>query len=223
MIIYLVHFWLAPQILSMKKIKVALFGSYYRGYEVLKSLLAYQKLHKSIEIVGVATDDPSNSFISPQKRVWQYPHTKKEENMVRILAESNNINVYTERVKIDEFYQKFKQWNPDICYMATFGQLINGRLFSYPKMGFYNLHPSSDDSWPSYVGGNPFKAMIDDHRKYVVITLHEVNEKFDDGKFIDRTKKIHIPKHPTVTGMHKLTSPYAAKLVMKHLEGKLKK
>ncbi len=105
--------------------------------------------------------------------------------------------------------------------MATFGQLIDKGLFTAPKLGFYNLHPSYDDTWPSYVGGNPFQAMIDDGKKHVVITLHEVNEKFDDGALIARTQRLMIPPNATVTDMHKLTSPYAAQLVIKHLQQKI--
>jgi methionyl-tRNA formyltransferase len=201
----------------MTKIRIALFGSYYRGYETLKILLEYKKTN-NIEIVGVATDNPYKSFVSPQKRIWQYKTTKKEKEMVKILAKRNNIEVYSGKIKTVFFYKKFKKWNPHICYMGTFGQLLNKKIFTYPKMGFYNLHPCSGEKWPSYIGGNPFKEMIADKKGHTAIVLHKVNEKFDSGKFVDQTKKIKIPKNTTIPTMHKLTSPYAAKLVIKHLK-----
>lgn len=200
-------------------LRVALFGSFYRGFYVLQELIKLQDEEK-IKIVGVATDDPSQPFVSPNKRVWQYPHTKAETFMVQKLAQEHQIPTYTGRVKSDEFYEIFeKQWEPDICYMATFGQLISPRLFRYPKLGFFNLHPSNDKIWPSYIGGNPFQAMLDNGEKYAVITLHEVNEEFDNGRLINVSERVYFPYETTVTDLHKLTATTAAGLAKKHLCG----
>jgi methionyl-tRNA formyltransferase len=203
---------------SRSPIRVALFGSYYRGFYTLIELLDLQHNLNGIEIVGVASDDPSASFVSPSKRIWQYPHTPYEEVMVQRLATDANIDVYRGRVKTPEFYDILeKQWRPDVCYMATFGQLIDKRIFSFPKRGFYNLHPSTDKSWPSYVGGNPFQAMLDNHEKYAVITLHKVNEKFDDGALVDVSDRVYIPEEITVPDLHKMTAIVAGRLAQKHL------
>ena len=51
------------------KPRLVVFGSFYRGFFVLSELLQGHIAHE-ITVVGVATDDPSKSFVSPHKRVW---------------------------------------------------------------------------------------------------------------------------------------------------------
>jgi methionyl-tRNA formyltransferase len=199
-------------------LRVAIFGSYYRGYYTLSEVLDLKHNLNGLEIVGVATDDPSASFVSASKRIWQYPHTPYEEVMVERLASSMDIEVYKGKVKSEEFHDLFEnKWRPDVCYMATFGQLIDPRIFNFPRFGFFNLHPSSDKSWPSYVGGNPFQAMLDQNEKYAVITLHKVNESFDDGALVDVSDRVYIPQETTVPDLHKMTAVLAGKLVQRHL------
>ncbi len=196
-----------------KKIKVVMLGSFYRGYYLLNELL-FGEISPFIEIVGVATDDPKNTFISADKRVWQYPHTITEAGMVENLALEHQLPVFKGRVNSEEFHAIFKQdWQPDIALMATFGQRIGRPLIDIPTLCFYNLHPCKDDQWPSkYVGGNPFHALMEDGEKYTRIALHEIDENFDTGKLIKLSDRIAIPPGCTVIDMHKITAFAAAKL-----------
>lgn len=201
-----------------QKLRVVLFGSYYRGFHVLNELL-FGPESSGIVVVGVATDDPESTFISRHKRVWQYPHTPEETRMVRQLAQSQGIPVYSERVKTPEFYALIEdEWQPDYCIMATFGQRIDTRLFSYPVDGFYNLHPSDNGIWPSrYAGGNPFSALLEDGAAHCVVTLHRVNEGIDTGERLMVSDPLFIPPGATVTDLHKASSPLAAQLVRRHV------
>lgn len=201
------------------KLRIALFGSYYRGFHVLNEIL-HGPLRDNLQLVGVATDRPDATFISRHKRVWQYPHTEIEASMVEDLAERHNVPVYTGRVKTPEFYEMFEHiWRPDYCIMATFGQRIDQRLFKYPAAGFFNLHPSDNATWPSrYAGGNPFKQLIQDGATSCVLTLHRVDAGFDTGERIAVSDPIYIPPGALVTDMHKASSPMAAALVRAHLK-----
>ena len=106
--------------------RIALFGSFYRGFHVLSELLK-GPVGRQMMVVGVATDDAGASFVSPARRVWAYPHHASEEAMV---------------------------------------ERIDAQLRSFPRFGFYNLHPCIDDGWPSgYAGPNPFQALLDDLHK----------------------------------------------------------
>jgi len=196
-----------------RKVRVAVFGSFYRGYYVIQELMGHPDADR-IELVGIATDDPSQSWVSPSKRVWQYPHAPEDEGMVARLSDQLNVSCYTGRVKQEEFYDLFEnQWKPDLCVMATFGQKINARLFNYPRLGFLNLHPCIDDKWPShYVGGNPFHELLKDKKPYTVVALHHVDDGFDTGSLIAYSDKVFIPPHVGVVDLHKITSPVAAKL-----------
>lgn len=200
------------------RVRVAVFGSFYRGLHVLQALLQ-GPLSDRVQVVGVATDDPTQPFVSPHKRVWQYPHERQEELMVRQCAEKAGIEVYQGRVKTPEFYALYEQsWQPELCIMATFGQRIDHRLHQYPRLGFFNLHPCLDDGWPSkYVGGNPFDALVRDGHRQAVLALHHVDDGFDTGALVAYSERIDLPEQASVVDLHRLTAPVAAALVTREL------
>lgn len=199
-------------------IRVMMFGSFYRGFAVLNELL-HGPLKGQIQVVAVATDDPTQTFISAHKRVWQYGYTEDEGSMVRDLAIDSGIPVYQDRVKSEEFYNLYEnEYKPNLCIMATFGQMIDERLFSYPSLGFYNLHPSDDDGWPSiYAGPNPFRMMLDDRRESCVVSIHKVDGDFDTGKRIGVSETVYIPPGVEPKDLHKMTSTIAALLVREQI------
>lgn len=201
-----------------KRVRIAVFGSFYRGFYVLSELLK-GALADHVEVVGVATDDVGAPFISRDRRVWQYPHRPEEEVMVEELARLHGLPVYKGRVKTDDFYATYENdWRPDICISATFGQLISDRLFQFPSLGFFNLHPCVDDGWPSrYAGPNPFQALLDDGHDHAVIALHAVDGGFDTGRLIGLSDKVYFPPKPTVVDLHKATAPTAAKFFVQEL------
>ncbi|MFN5350813.1 MAG: formyltransferase family protein [Polaromonas sp.] len=199
-------------------IKVVLFGSFYRGYYLLDELL--QGPHKEqFSVVGVATDDVTQPYISRDKRMWQYPHHIDDETMVERAAQQHQLPLYKGRVKSDLFYDLFEnQWQPDLCISATFGQLIDARLFDYPRFGFFNIHPCIEDGWPSkYAGPNPFQALKDDGHHYAKAALHRVDGNFDTGELMAMSPRIAMPPQATVVDMHKITSPAIAKFAVPEL------
>jgi methionyl-tRNA formyltransferase len=197
---------------------VALFASFYRGLFVLDELLTGQ-CKPFIEVVGLATDDPSQSFVSPAKRVWSHPHSRYEETMVADLAQAHGIAVFTGRVKSDDFYQLIEQhWRPDICIMGTFGQKIDPRLYNYPRLGFFNLHPCAAHEWPTrYPGANPYGEMIQAGIPRLQIALHRVGDDFDCGELVGLSETVPIPAQTTVVDMHKLSAAAAAQVVSREL------
>lgn len=200
------------------KIKIALFGSFYRGFYLLDELL-HGASKDLFQVVGVATDDAQETFISSHKRVWQYPHTSIEETMVEQLALENGIDVYKGRIKKEDFYIRYEEtWSPDFSISATFGQRIDQRLFSYPRMGFFNLHPCIEDGWPSkYAGPNPFKALMEDGHTYTTAALHRVDDGFDTGELMAMSERIAIPPGANVVDMHKISSPVIAKFAISEI------
>ncbi|MBK8001233.1 MAG: hypothetical protein IPK15_21605 [Verrucomicrobia bacterium] len=119
-----------------RKYRVAMFGSFLGGYHVLRQLLA-PPLSDCVEVIGVATDDPEEPFIHASVRLWKYDHSDNERWLVRHLAVGEGIPVFSGRINSDSFARKFtRQWKPDLCLMATFGQKIPRRLFEFPKFGF---------------------------------------------------------------------------------------
>lgn len=201
-----------------QKIRIAVFGSFYRGYYLLAELL-HGPHRDRFSIVGVATDDVAQGFISREKRVWQYPHRSEEETMVELKAARHGLSVYKARVKTEAFYEIYeREWQPQLCVSATFGQRIDARLFNYPKFGFFNIHPCIDDGWPSkYAGPNPFQGLIDDGHDHSKAVLHRVDEGLDTGEPVAMSSRIDMPPGTTVIDMHKLTSPVIAKFAVPEL------
>lgn len=204
--------------MNKEKIRIAVFGSFYRGFYVLDELLNGD-FKDHFLVVGVATDDVTQTFISPNLRVWQYPHLPSEETMVERRAQQHGLPVYKGRIKSDPFYEVYEnQWTPDVCISATFGQRYDARLFNFPTLGFYNIHPCIDDHWPSkYAGPNPFQALIDDGKDHIKAALHRVDDGFDTGELIAMSSRIAIPPDATVVDMHKITSPLISRFAVKEL------
>ena len=200
------------------KIRIALFGSFYRGYYLLTELLN-GPLRERFCVVGVATDDVTQGFISRAKRVWQYPHRPEEATMVGQKAEMHGLAVYKGRVKTELFYSIYEQvWRPHLCISATFGQRIDARLFNFPQFGFFNIHPCAEDGWPSkYAGPNPFQALIRDGYDHSTAALHRVDAGLDTGELIAMSPRVGIPPGASVVDMHKLTSPVIAKFAVPEL------
>lgn len=202
----------------IKKTRIVVFGSFYRGYYVLTELLR-GRYHEKFHVVGAATDDVNQNFISAHKRVWQYQHESEEETMFERYASGAGLEVYKGRVKSDQFFEMYsQQWKPEICLSATFGQRIDERVFAYPEFGFLNIHPCIEGAWPSkYAGPNPFKAMKDDGCDHVNAALHRIDNGFDTGELVAMSAPVAMPPHASVVDMHKITSAAFAKFAVEEL------
>lgn len=187
------------------RVRVALFGSFHGGGTVLQTLLT--TMADAVQVIGVATDDPTRPYTNAQVRLWKYPHTPEEEQLVTRLAEEHGLPVFTGRVRTDAFAATFtREWRPDLCLMATFGQRIPSRLFEFPALGFYNFH-HSDMDWPSYPGPDPIRDLVRDGKRQVVITLHEVVEALDQGALVAQSPPVPLPAQPNAVTVHRLTWP----------------
>ncbi len=204
------------------KLRVAVFGSFYRGHELVKTILAFQQQHEDlVEFAGIATDDPFHPRTSPSSRVWQYVDEVEKKARVHAivsLAETYNIPVWQGNVKGSKFAEIFAMWNPGIVYMGTFGQRVPAHIFNQPVYGFFNCHPTVDyHKWPSYVGGNPFREMLANGERRGTIALHVVNEEFDDGPLVAFSGNFSILPSDSVVSLHQRTAVEAGKIVEWHL------
>src|ERR1017187_10500237 len=195
-----------------RKVRIVVFGSFYGGYHVLSELLQ-PPLAEQVMVVGVATDDITQPFVHANVRLWKYPHTRAEELLVPQFAGAHDLPVYTGRVKTPEFERTFvAEWKPDLCLMATFGQMIPRSIFEVPQLGFYNFH-HSDNVWPSYPGPDPIRDMVRDGKTHVVITMHEVSEVLDGGAAVGQSHKVPLPPDANAVKVHRITWPQMGPLI----------
>ena len=196
--------------------RVAVFGSFMGGYHVLQELLCGE-LAERVQIVGVASDDPTQAFTHASVRLWKYDHRCEEEVMVPRLAREHGLPVFTGRVKTPELFEMFlDEWQPQLCLMATFGQKIPSALIHYPSLGFYNFHHSGLE-WPSYPGPDPIAAMVQDGRTHLVLTIHKVSDVIDGGEFVARSHRVPIPAGINAVGMHRITWPQMGPFIRREI------
>lgn len=194
--------------------RVAVFGSFMGGYHVLRELL-FGELAIRVKVVGVATDDPAQSFSNSKVRLWKYPHTQDDETLVRRFAAAQDLPTFTGKVKSPEFHALMREdWRPDLVLMATYGQKIPDQIIALPRLGFFNFHHSGP-AWPSYPGPDPIAAMIGDGRKDLVLTMHTVTDVIDGGEFIARSHGVPIPEGVNAIEMHRITWPQMGNFIRK--------
>lgn len=203
-------------------LRVAIFGSAWRGLHVLGALLREEMEHPSfLNIVGLATDDVTvepkrKPRISAGKRLWQYMEPEERvhlQGFIRHLALWSGIDCYTGSVKIPLFSGKggvLEEWKPDVIVMATFGQLIPPEVFRFPPFGMYNFHPS-DLARGKYPGPDPFTEMMAAGESTTRMTCHHVDEGFDTGHVVGFSPEIPIqtpegeyPDWEGVNGMNRV-------------------
>ena len=67
--------------------RAAVFGSFMGGYHVLSELI-FGELASRVQVVGIATDDPTQPYTNAKVRLWRHPHTPEDETLVRRFAAS---------------------------------------------------------------------------------------------------------------------------------------
>lgn len=147
----------------MKDVRILFLGMPEMGVVCLRGLHEAGK-----NIVGV---------ILPDKR------TGILHNTMLNMANSMGIETidYEENLDEPEFIEKVKSLNADIGVVSSYSKKIPKVLLDSVRLGFVNSHPSL---LPKYRGGNPYFHPINNNESKTGITLHFMNEEFDEGDII---------------------------------------
>src|SRR5271168_4943539 len=95
-------------------------------------------------------------------------------------------------------------------HIAAFIQVL---MLKHQRMGGAAAPPesplpfTSGPTWPSYPGPDPIGDMQRDGLSHLVLTMHRVNEKIDDGEFFARSHPVAIPPGINAIEMHRITWP----------------
>ncbi|ADY52964.1 formyl transferase domain protein [Pseudopedobacter saltans DSM 12145] len=79
---------------------------------------------------------------------------------------------------------------PDLAIMFVFSYRIPEKIFNIPKQGFYNVHFSL---LPAYKGPDPVFWQIKNGETMGGISIHKVNEDFDEGEIVMQQQIPFIP------------------------------
>ncbi len=147
------------------------------------------------------------------QRIAEYFSNKKNINISVILSNkkdayvlkrAENLNIHAYSFNRDEFYktdivlQKLKNNKIDLIVLAGFLWLVPDNILREYTKRIINIHPAL---LPKYGGKGMFgakvhEAVIESNDPETGISIHYVNEKYDEGEIIFQTK-IPVEKHDT--------------------------
>lgn len=104
--------------------------------------------------------------------------------------------------------------NADLLLVGTWREKLKKEIFSMPKIGTVNIHPSL---LPRYRGPNPYHHVILRGEKRSGITLHLMNENFDTGAILLQ-KEIEILPNDTAKELRERTLISTRELVSEFLQ-----
>lgn len=111
---------------------------------------------------------------------------------VKIWADKNKI----ETIQLEKLNEKIKERldseNFDLFVVASYGKIISKSIFSLPRYGTLNIHPSL---LPKLRGASPIKTAILEDEKNTGVTIMLIDEEMDHGHIIAQ-KKVSITNWP---------------------------
>lgn len=158
----------------------------HSGYIILKRLI-----DDKIPIYAVLVKEESNIFKTPLLRhfaLFKYwlkikfykGQFLKTTNSEELLAKNNGLRIIkTSSIKSDSFFKKLQEANPDLIVLGGgWPELIPERVYSYPRFGCINTHPSL---LPEYRGTSITRWQVLNGVLKSGSTIHFVDSKFDTG------------------------------------------
>ena len=135
-----------------------------------------------------------------------------------IIDKANNLKVPTfvfsrEELKSEVFLQKLNDFKPDLIVLAGFLWQFPVSIIASYNNKIINIHPAL---LPNYggkgmYGMNVHKAIVENKEKETGITIHYVNENYDEGNIIFKKKvTVLVTDTPEVVAekIHELEQKY---------------
>ena len=160
------------------------------GYNKMLSALVSGCVYSGHKVVGALRVDRVNysKFALFLKDIFNPSHD------LSIINAFGVYDIKAPSVNSPEFIEEFKKLKPDVILVGSWSEKINEEVFSLPKLGCYNCHPSL---LPKHRGANPYFWTIYHGEKTTGVTFHVVNNKFDCGDIVLQEA---VPIDPNMTG-----------------------
>ena len=105
-----------------------------------------------------------------------------DNNKIKQFAKKNNLDISeTDDINSEEFVAKLKAIKPEVAVVVDFGQIINKEVFSIPKHGTLNVHPSL---LPKNRGSSPIQSTILNKDKKAGVSIIQIDEGIDSGPIL---------------------------------------
>ena len=160
-------------------------------------------LHKKFNIIAIYTQ-PDKKI--GRKQVWQ-------KSPVKIIAEKNNIPVFTP-IRLDpDAITEIKKLKPDIIIVAAYGKILPQAVLDLPKFGAINIHASL---LPKYRGASPVQNAILNGETETGATIMLMDAGIDTGKILSQ-HSVQIEKDETNLKLSEKLATISASLLLKTL------
>ena len=180
----------------MKNLKVVFMGTPTFSVPILSSLIDNTNVVLVVSQPDREKDRKGNLLPTP----------------IKLLAESNNIEVYQpDRIKTE--YQRIIDYKPDIIITCAYGQIIPEELLNAPKYGCINVHGSL---LPSLRGGAPIHHAIISGLDKTGITIMYMDRQMDSGDIIAQ-KEIPILDSDNLDSLYEKMSYLGRDLLLETL------
>lgn len=173
----------------------------HSGYIILQRLIA-----EKIPIEAILLHEDNDRWRQPilksilklfyNLKCWYYKcEPLKNLESEEVLAKKNNIPIiWTSSIKSDYFFAELQKVNPDLIVLGGgWHELIPSRVFSFPRYGCINTHPSL---LPEFRGTSITRWQVLSGVKKSGSTIHYVDDTFDTGGVLAQ-KAIDVPNNLT--------------------------
>lgn len=138
-----------------------------------------------------------------------------EGTAVKTVAEEFGIKIYQpQNINTDEATKFFKDLNPDLFIVISYGQILSQEILDIPKIFCLNVHASS---LPKYRGAAPINWAIINGEKNTGVTIIKMTDQMDAG-WIILQKTIEIKDDDTAITLEDRLSKVAAESLFDSLQ-----
>ncbi len=183
--------------MNIKDAKIVFFGFGDVGYKCLQYML-----ENDYYVIAVFTHD----YDKHENNWFNTPENIAKEYGIDVFKPSN--------LNSTKWTRKFKYLNPDLILSLYYRNKIPPEIYTQAKLGAYNLHGSY---LPSYKGRAPLNWAILNGESYTGASLHVLEDTYDTGDIIARTK-INISPNEYVADVIPKVSKTTLKLFCDNLD-----
>lgn len=129
------------------------------------------------EIVGVLRYE---NLRPGRIRLWVHDNFVNSPE-IQLIKKKKFFDIRMKSANSEEFKNLMLKLSPDLIIVGTWGEKLKKEIFSIPKFGTINAHPSI---LPKYRGPNPYLQAIWHREKFSGVTFHFMDEDFDTGAIL---------------------------------------
>lgn len=177
-------------------------------------------LLENTDVVGAFDLQPKSGKMERLKSIVKkmIGHKSSGAYSIEKIANVHGVNYYSNDTIDGPYFENWiKELKPDLICVAGFSKKIPKSILSIPSIGIINIHTGP---LPVYRGAHPFFYLIKRKDKVGGVTIHWMNENFDDGKIL---KVVDVPLLPGMNlSMYNTICGYKAAIELKEILLKLR-